>query len=54
MTRFNRDFALIRSDGRVLAESHDAVRLESLRAELFEEGIVASVLSSDLPRSKAS
>lgn len=50
MNRFNRDFALVRRDGRVLAESHNSARLESLREELSAEGVACSVVKSDLPR----
>ena len=50
MNRFNRDFALVRNDGRILAEAHDAARLEALRLELTHEGIACRVVKSDLPR----
>jgi len=48
--RFNRDYALVRESGQVLAESHDANRLHLLRSELASEGVVSSVIASDLPR----
>ena len=53
INRFNRDFALIRENGSVVWESHDAARPETIRAELLEEGIKTHVVASDLPRSRA-
>lgn len=53
MNRFNRDFALVRQNGSVIWESHDAARLMQIRDELAEEGIIARVVASDLPRSRA-
>ena len=50
MNRFNRDFALVRADGQIVAESHSADRLETLRSELADEGTIAAVVKSDLPR----
>lgn len=50
MNRFNRDFALVSNDGKILMEAHNATRLETMRQELAVEGIVASVVKSDLPR----
>ena len=50
MNRFNRDYALVRADGRIVAESHSAGRLETLRGELADEGMIAAVVKSDLPR----
>lgn len=52
-SRFNRDFALVRDNGQVLAESHSADRLHAIRDELAAEGIVSSIVKSDLPRSRA-
>jgi hypothetical protein len=51
--RFNRDFALVRENGSVVWESHDASRLNVIRLELLEEGIVTRIVASDLPRSRA-
>lgn len=50
MNRFSRDYALVRNDGHVIAESHDAARLHTLRYELASEGVISSVVTSDLPR----
>jgi hypothetical protein len=51
--RFNRDYALVRDNGRVLAESNDADRLHALRYELASESIISCVVASNLPRSRA-
>jgi len=53
MNRFNRDFALVRANGSIIWESHDAARLEVIRQELADEGILTTVVKSDLPRSRA-
>ena len=53
MNRFNRDYALVRKDGRIVCESHNVAHLEALRIELAEESIVSDVIKSDLPRSLA-
>jgi hypothetical protein len=51
MKRFSRDYALVHANGRILAESHNAARLDAMRSELAEEGTVSAVVKSDLPRS---
>jgi hypothetical protein len=53
MNRFNRDYALVRiADGRIIAESHDLARLESMRQDLAMEGVKAQIIKSDLPRAQ--
>lgn len=47
MNRFSRDYALVREDGAIVWESHYLERLEVMRRELAEEGIVARVVKSD-------
>lgn len=50
--RFNRDFALVNTNGKVLMETHDRSRAEQLGRDLLDEGIITEVLASDLPRSR--
>ncbi len=52
MNRFNRDFALVGINGRILIESHTRERLAQFQTQLAEEGIHAEIVASDLPRSR--
>jgi len=48
--RFDRDYALVRPNGTIVAESHSRERLEALRLDCLREGIVLMMIRSDLPR----